>query len=159
MSPPKIAIVGLEAIERCGLSDRLKEELRYDGESVWVVDHNFKTYMKMDGHTESSSNGRPEVDRGALSAVLLDALPDGIVRWGHRVSHISAGEITFENGTVEKGFDHIVGADGACSKVRPSFTDIKPSYVGQCGLLGAIPNVKAGHPDIAAIVNPGSLCP
>ena len=66
---------------------------------------------------------RPEVDRGQLRQMLLDSLPEGIVRWEHELSAVQPKddgtfELVFRSGASER-FDLIVGADGAWSRVRP----------------------------------------
>lgn len=80
------------------------------------------------------ATARPEVDRGELRRMLLNALPPGIVRWGHRVVSVRPAEpgrylVAFANGLTAETM-LLVGADGAWSRVRPLVTDVRPSYTG-----------------------------
>jgi 2-polyprenyl-6-methoxyphenol hydroxylase-like FAD-dependent oxidoreductase len=65
------------------------------------------------------------VDRIAVRHMLLDELPDQTVKWGAKVVLITPSstltnkyDITFPSGAIETGFDLVVGADGAWTKVR-----------------------------------------
>ncbi|MEJ0023936.1 MAG: FAD-dependent monooxygenase [Alphaproteobacteria bacterium] len=76
---------------------------------------------------------RPEIDRTALRAILLNALDDGVVRWNANVREIrtrddGAFEIAVEDGV--DTVDIIVGADGAWSRVRPLLSSAVPKYEG-----------------------------
>lgn len=78
------------------------------------------------------------------------------MRWGKRVGKVDIGMITFEDGSFEGGFDLIVGADGAWSKVRPLLTHIPPSYSGVSGFDIRLTDAKL-HPEIDAMVGNGSM--
>ena len=88
-----------------------------------------------------SFNGRPEVDRIQLRDIFIDSLEPECIKWGYKlksVKNCSSGisptyDLHFE-GHVERGFDLVVGADGAWSKVRGLLTDTRPHYSGISGI-------------------------
>lgn len=66
------------------------------------------------------------------------------------------GNLHFDDGVV-RGFDLVIGADGAFSKVRPLLTDTQPYYSGVYGHWLSIPKVKERAPELHKLVNRGSL--
>ena len=148
---------GLKALKESGLYEEYTKHARYDGEAICLMDKNMKTYIKLGGTTERTSRGRPEIDRERLREILLQSLPPDTIRWNSRLRKIDEeSSLHFDHG-VERGFDLIVGADGAWSKVRPLLTDAKPQYAGVGGYDMYLDNVKERYPDLYKLVNRGSL--
>ncbi|KAL6716068.1 hypothetical protein ACLMJK_007030 [Lecanora helva] len=149
---------GLKALKEASLFDQFQKYARYDGEAIQVVDKNMKIYLKLGGTTEATSRGRPEIDRERLREILLHSLPADTIRWNCRLRKIDTQDLSlhFDHG-VERGFDLIVGADGAWSKVRPAVTDVKPYYAGIGGYDLYLDNVKERYPDLHKLVNRGSI--
>lgn len=82
------------------------------------------------------SRGRPEIDRAKLRDIFLDSIQPDSIQWNRKLTRVEPTEgpnikynLHFADG-VEVGFDLVVGADGAWSKVRPLFTDQLPFYSG-----------------------------
>ncbi|MCG0290216.1 NAD(P)/FAD-dependent oxidoreductase [Streptomyces sp. PSAA01] len=104
---------------------------------------------------------RPEIDRRALRDLLLGALPEGTVRWGHKVRAVALGAagrptLTLADGrTVEA--DLLVGADGAWSRVRPLVSDANPVYSGISSVDCLLHDVDARHPAVAELVGRGTM--
>lgn len=69
---------------------------------------------------------------------------------------MQTSESQFEHGT-EQGFDLIVGADGAWSRVRRFLTPDQPSFCGIYGHLFTIPDAARTAPTVSKLVNRGSL--
>jgi len=148
---------GLTAIRRMGLWDEFSKHVRYDAEALKLCDKNMKMFMQLAGTKEGSSRGRPEIDRKALRDMLVAALPEGTIRWKHRLLKIDEQlNMHFASG-IETDFDLIVGADGAWSKVRPLVSTVKPAYSGITGIRMQIPDAANRYPDLYALVNRGSL--
>ena len=84
--------------------------------------------MNMDGEVLfkrdfEDQTDKPEIDRKDLRNLLLNTLPTEKVRWNSRVQEVhketnGSMSVVFADGTVENGFQLVVGADGAWSKVR-----------------------------------------
>lgn len=148
---------GLKALRQAGLYKEFLKYARFDGEAFAVADKHLKKYISMGGTTKETSRGRPEIDREQLRRVLLEALPEGVIKWGSRLSRVDDDlAMHFDHG-VEKGYDLIVGADGAWSKVRPLVSSAQPVYCGLSGLELTIDEVEKHHPDLHRLVNRGSL--
>ena len=126
--------------------------------------------------SEKDTRGRPEIDRGALRGLLIDSLPEGTIRWGSMVASIEESkrlgegitanasrgigvkmDIHLDNGSVERDYDLVIGADGAWSKVRPLITSVQPFFAGLGGADLYISDVEARYPDLYKFVNRGSV--
>lgn len=110
---------------------------------------------------DKGNGGRPEVHRGDLRRILLDSLPSGTIRWGHKlktVSPLGGGRhlLTFSDGVaVTTGL--LVGADGAWSKVRPLLSGVKPAYSGISFIETHLSDSKGRYKQSAEAVGGGTL--
>ncbi|WP_424192433.1 FAD-dependent monooxygenase [Ampullimonas aquatilis] len=148
---------GQIALKRAGLLDAFRAIARHEDQDERDVDsisgRAIAGTSRPDEHLD-----RPEIDRGVLRNLLLDALPADVVRWGSRLTHIDSGgacqhELFFADGSRVKA-DLVIGADGAWSRVRPSLSEIQPIYTGITFFEGWI---EAPTTQEAALVGRGSL--
>ncbi|MFC8130223.1 FAD-dependent oxidoreductase [Streptomyces sp. NPDC057302] len=147
---------GQPALQAAGLMDEFRGIILEGREATRI--------LATDGTVlfdDDSTRGRPEVQRGELRRILLDSLPAGTVRWGHKVSGTrSLGdgrhEVTFaDGGTVVTSL--LVGADGAWSRVRPLLSDAIPEYIGSSYVETYLFDGDTRHPAAAKAVGGGSL--
>jgi 2-polyprenyl-6-methoxyphenol hydroxylase-like FAD-dependent oxidoreductase len=146
---------GQAALRAGGLFEAFRARVLAKGDATRVMDRDGRVLLD-----ERGDDGRPEIERGALRDLLIDSLPDGVIRWDHRVHEIrqegDAFEITFANGRTLQA-TALVGADGAWSKVRPLVSSAKPAYAGISFVESRITRAKELHPRLAAVVGDGSL--
>jgi len=98
---------------------------------------------------DNGAGCRPEVDRGELRRILLEALPPDTVRWGHKLASVEAlgggrHALRFTNGAAVTS-SLLVGADGAWSRVRPLVSGAVPAYTGTCFVETFIFDGQAGR--------------
>ncbi|KAK4546900.1 hypothetical protein LTR36_001632 [Oleoguttula mirabilis] len=149
---------GQAALKAAGLSDEFKRYARYDGEAMKLADKKLLCYVQTGGGKPGSATGRPEIDRPQLREMLYNSIPEGTVRWNKKLTQIDDDlTLHFADGTAEGGFNLIVGADGAWSRVRNLLTDIKPFFSGIGGHTFRIPNAQENTPELYALANRGSL--
>lgn len=152
---------GIAALKKAGLYDEFLKRVRFDGEAFTVCNKDLKRFIHLSGTKEGSTRGRPEIDRQHLREILNDAIPQGMIKWNHRLRRVtidSAGKpILHFDHTTETGFDLVVGADGAWSKVRPLLSEATPYYAGVAGANFKINDVEHRQPELSELVDRGSL--
>lgn len=149
---------GQVALKAAGLFDEFRTLIRPGAEATRVLATDGSVLLD---EPDDGTGGRPEVLRGDLRRMLLDALPEGTVRWGHKVTGIrplGAGrhEVTFADGSTVTT-EVLVGADGAWSRVRPLVSGAKPEYVGTSFVETYLFDADEKHPAAARAVGDGSL--
>ncbi|MFJ7213960.1 FAD-dependent oxidoreductase [Amycolatopsis sp. NPDC098790] len=145
---------GQRALAEAGLTGQFRAIAREEGEALRILDRH--GVVRFEETADAAGGTRPEVDRGALKRILVESLPDGVVRWGTKVTTVDAGRLTLATGEVVEA-DLVVGADGAWSKVRPLLSDAVPVYSGLSFVEAHLSDVDTRHPASAALVGPGSM--
>jgi len=153
---------GQLALKAAGLFEKFLGLIQAEAEAQRVVDKNGNVLLD---EPDKGNGGRPEVHRGELRRILLESLPAGTVRWGHKLTAISPAAsqpgggrhmLTFADGsTVTTGL--IVGADGAWSKVRPLLSEAKPAYSGTSFIETYLFDSETRHKASAEAVGTGTL--
>ncbi len=149
---------GLLALRRAGLADAFQAIARYEDQGTRLLDPCAHGLFEEQG---AAHGNRPEVDRTALRAMLLDALPRGMVRWNRPLRGIrdhGDGRWVLAFDAVPEGpFDLVIGADGAWSRVRPLLSPYQPQYSGLCFVEFRIDDVDRSHPGLARLVGRGKM--
>jgi 2-polyprenyl-6-methoxyphenol hydroxylase-like FAD-dependent oxidoreductase len=147
---------GQIALGRARLTTEFRKIARYEDQETRLYDK----YGVLRLHdADVSGKDRPETDRRQLRQILLQSLPEGMVRWN---SHVHGTEpqadgtcdVILDNGSREQ-FDLVVGADGTWSRVRPAVSDAVPNYSGILFVEMGIDDVDQRYPDTAALVGRG----
>ncbi len=149
---------GQLALKAAGLFDKFLEIIQPGGQATRILD---KKGRLLFADPDDGTGGRPEVLRGNLRQILLDSLPAGTIRWGHKITSVSAlgggrHGLTFADGSAVTT-DLLVGADGAWSKVRPLLSEAKPAYIGTSLIETYLFDSENRHPASAKAVGGGSL--
>jgi 2-polyprenyl-6-methoxyphenol hydroxylase-like FAD-dependent oxidoreductase len=149
---------GQAALRDAGLHDRFRSLVRAGAEATRILGRDGTVLLDV---PDDGTGHRPEVLRGELRRLLLDSLPAGTVRWGHKLASVrSAGggrhELTFANGaTVTSTL--LVGADGAWSRVRPLLSAATPEYVGMSMIETYLYDADERHAASARAVGDGAM--
>jgi 2-polyprenyl-6-methoxyphenol hydroxylase-like FAD-dependent oxidoreductase len=149
---------GQLALKAAGLFEEFRKLIQAEAESQCVLDKDANVLLYQ---PDKGNGGRPEVPRGDLRRILLESLPAGTVRWGHKTTAVSSldrgrHEVTFANGSTVTT-DVLVGADGAWSRVRPLLSDAKPSYVGTAFIETFLFDCETRHKASAEAVGSGTM--
>ncbi|MFJ9406745.1 FAD-dependent oxidoreductase [Streptomyces sp. NPDC101393] len=149
---------GQLALQAAGLIDEFRSLVLEGRQAMRILDRDGTVLFDQ---PDDGTGGRPEVQRGELRQILLDSLPAGTVRWGHKVSSTRAlgesrHEVTFTDGSTV-GTSLLVGADGAWSRVRPLLSAATPEYAGRSYVETYLFDGDARHPAAAKAVGGGSL--
>jgi len=149
---------GQPALAAAGLIEGFRGLILAGRESYRVLDRAGTVLLD---RPDDGTGSRPEVQRGQLRQLLLDSLPDGVVRWGHKVTGVQAldkgrHEVCFADGsTVSTSL--LIGADGAWSRVRPLLSRAVPTYVGVTSVETFLFDAASRHRAAAQAVGAGSL--
>ncbi|WP_194923756.1 FAD-dependent oxidoreductase [Catenulispora pinisilvae] len=149
---------GQPALEAAGLIEEFRKLVLPGREAYRVVDQAGTVLLDL---PDDGTGVRPEVPRGELRQLLLDSLPDGVVRWGRKISGArplgdGRHELRFTDGTTVRA-DLLIGADGAWSRIRPLLSDAKPQYVGYTSIEYFLFDAETRHSATAQAVGAGSL--
>ncbi|MFE8938855.1 FAD-dependent oxidoreductase [Streptomyces sp. NPDC007872] len=150
---------GQIALREAGLLDDFLRLSRPEGQEMRQMDA--KTGAIGFHHVPGDGERfKPEIDRGLLRGLLLDSLAPGTVRWGHALRSVEGPAkgprlLRFADGTAVEA-DLVVGADGAWSRVRRAVSPATPRYTGVAFLEAWFHDVDERHPEVAALVGPGS---
>jgi 2-polyprenyl-6-methoxyphenol hydroxylase-like FAD-dependent oxidoreductase len=149
---------GQPALAAAGLAGKFRGLVLPGRESYRVLDRAGTVLLD---RPDDGTGERPEVARGELRQMLLDSLPDGTVRWGHKVS----GARTLGEGRHELRFTDgaavvtslLAGADGAWSRVRPRLSGATPRYIGFTSVETFLFDAGTRHRATAEAVGAGSM--
>jgi len=155
---------GLAAIRKSGLLEVFKNNYMPGADRTTVTDPQAQVVFSDHGIEKTEDFGteyfRPEIDRGTLRNILLDALQPGTVIWN---SHFLAMEPQGEGWLMhfkdrpEIYADLVIGADGARSKIRPYITGTQALYSGITMLEGNIYEAEKQVPEITGLLRGGKL--
>ncbi|KUN27774.1 FAD-dependent oxidoreductase [Streptomyces corchorusii] len=149
---------GRLALRAAGLTDEFRSLVLEGRQATRILDRDGTVLFE---EADDGTGGRPEVQRGELRRILLDSLPAGTVRWGHKVSGVrpvggGRHEVAFADGTVVVT-SLLVGADGAWSRIRPLLSDAVPEYTGRSFVETYLFDSDTRHPAASKAVGGGSL--
>lgn len=149
---------GQPALETAGLLEEFGKLVLEGRQAMRLLDRDGNLLLDV---PDDGTGGQPEVQRGELRQMLLDSLPPGTVRWGHKVTSVRAigggrHELAFTEGaTVTSGL--LVGADGAWSRVRALLSDATPEYTGISFVETHLFDGDVRHPTSATTVGGGAM--
>ncbi|MBC7478013.1 MAG: hypothetical protein H7317_07945 [Pseudorhodobacter sp.] len=116
--------LGQHAIRAAGLMDVFEAASRRDAASFKLRDGQGRVVPDAGGETHEDAG--PEIDRGTLRQLLIEAVTLGTIHWDHTAQDVSRQAdgrwmIAFD-GQPPVVADLVVGADGIGSKVRARLT-------------------------------------
>ncbi|RAO65248.1 uncharacterized protein BHQ10_001260 [Talaromyces amestolkiae] len=142
---------GQAALAACGLTSQFEKYARYDDQDFTAVDKHGKVAIQL----RDRDVGRPEIDRGQIRQMLIDSIPEGVIKWDHHLVAATEDSLQFKDHT-ESGWDLIVGADGAWSKIRPLCCYVPPFYSGISAYTMHLTDASTKHAAISEIVGKGT---
>jgi 2-polyprenyl-6-methoxyphenol hydroxylase-like FAD-dependent oxidoreductase len=127
----------MRALDVLQLGDAVRDRSVRIGASGGLRDPGGRLVVRTAGITEQVMTDLRALHRADLHAVLIDALPAGMVRTGCRVDSVGADIVLADGERVTA--DLIVGADGVDSAVRRAFWPDRPRYRGYTAWRGVTP--------------------
>ncbi|EFA86571.1 hypothetical protein PPL_00372 [Heterostelium album PN500] len=154
-------------IKASGLLDQFQnKKIRTGGSSHSILDKDAKLHYMVPEF--KLLNSRPEIDRGDLRDLFLDALEEDTVLWNHHLigveidnNFLNNNSVTlkFQDGTVDH-VDILIGGDGYNSKVRNLLLPpdkVQGVYKGILLIQSEIENPSERCPQIDSWVANGSM--
>jgi 2-polyprenyl-6-methoxyphenol hydroxylase-like FAD-dependent oxidoreductase len=150
---------GLAALRQAGLMTAFEANYRPGADRVRIMDKH--AAIVLDEHVNAGNAfSRPEIDRGPLRKILLDALQADTVCWdSYLIDLVKAGDrwkLEFQHGGVAFA-DLVIAADGANSRIRPLVTPLGPLYSGVTGVEGTVYASETAAPKIHALLQGGKI--
>ncbi|KAJ8062770.1 hypothetical protein OCU04_008028 [Sclerotinia nivalis] len=162
------ADMGQRALREAGLIEEFQKHclpeadsmklVKADGTVVW--DENQKDEEK---DFNRQARDRPEIDRARLRDILLDSVEPDSIQWNSKLIRVEPSKTNPAQfdlhfaGHVAEGFDLVVGADGAWSKVRPLVSAQLPEYSGVSMIEMSAFNVSEKKQWLSDYVGKGSF--
>ena len=155
---------GWAALRKANLIEEFKKNVRQGADKKVIVNERaeiiFSDHETKPGDDLGNEPARPEIDRGALRKIFLEALQPGTVVWdSHFISMEKQNEgwlLHFKNSSSAYA-DLVIAADGANSKIRPYVTPIKAFYSGVTMVEINVDNATKVTPHISALLNGGKI--
>jgi 2-polyprenyl-6-methoxyphenol hydroxylase-like FAD-dependent oxidoreductase len=149
---------GQAALAEAGLTAEFRAIIHEGAEAARTLDEHGAVLLEQ---PDDGTGGRPEVLRGDLRQILLDALPEGTVEWGRKVADVrptgeGRHELSFTDGS-SVTTELLVGADGAWSRIRPLLSDAVPEYMGTTFVETYLYDADERHPAAAKAVGSGAM--
>ncbi|KAM0316928.1 hypothetical protein ACHAO8_002731 [Botrytis cinerea] len=135
------ADMGQRAIREAGLMEEFQKHSLPDADSMKLVKADGTVAWDENNKNDESDSirqarDRPEIDRARLRDILLDSVEPDSIRWNSKIVSVEPNEsnpaqfdLHFAD-QVAEGFDLVIGADGAWSKVRRLVSAQVPEYSG-----------------------------
>jgi 2-polyprenyl-6-methoxyphenol hydroxylase-like FAD-dependent oxidoreductase len=143
------------AVQAAGLMDVFEANSRQDAAAFKLIDGQGNVFEGARGETHEGAG--PEIDRGTLCRLLIEAVEQATIAWGHTATDVvrqpdGRWAISFA-GQPSVVADLVVGADGIGSKVRNRLTQARSVYTGHTMLAA---NIRRGSP-VSDLLGEGSL--
>ncbi|KFA45604.1 hypothetical protein S40293_08634 [Stachybotrys chartarum IBT 40293] len=158
---------GQLALREAGLYEEFLKKARTEDDVFTLYDEHGKCFGGLfgepqDAPSQQPESGRPEIDRTELRQILLDSIPERQIRWESNLKRINNDAkckrvLEFANGDTACGFDLIVGADGAFSKVRPFVNSLKPEYSGKYYIEAKVSPDSPAYQSVTAKLGNGTI--
>ena len=150
---------GLAALEAAGLIDAFWANHRPDLDRLRLADVH-GTVLYDHPRRMSGTGKRPEIERGPLRDIMLNALQPGTLQWDCKLESAEMqGEqvlLRFAGGKTALA-DIAIGCDGANSRLRKLVTSIRPDYVGVSLVEGLVPDAKKAIPALWDLLGGSAL--
>ncbi|MFI6166629.1 FAD-dependent oxidoreductase [Nocardia sp. NPDC051052] len=148
---------GQAALRAAGLFEEFRALVHPGGEEMHIIDKHGNVRLQAAGE----DGDRPEVDRNDLRGLLLNSLPDNVIRWSAKVTEArplgdGRHEVILADGTTFTT-DLLIGADGAWSKIRPLLSAATPAYSGVSFVECDLPDATTRNPAAAELVGGGMM--